>query len=87
MARKFAQMVGPCLSCWGSSIRRLVDPDAWLVIVVVLAALALIYYLPGESERQTSCRADDPGTTVLATRIEYCGLAAKYLLSLAPTGG
>jgi cation:H+ antiporter len=30
------------------SRKRLVDPDAWLVIVVVVAALALIYYLPAE---------------------------------------
>lgn len=32
--------------------KRLVDPDAWLAILVVVAALALMYYSPEEKEAQ-----------------------------------
>jgi cation:H+ antiporter len=32
--------------------QRFVDPDAWLVVLIVIAALALIYYLPAEAEAE-----------------------------------
>lgn len=32
------------------SRQRLIDPDAWLVVLIVIAALALIYYLPAEAK-------------------------------------
>jgi hypothetical protein len=32
--------------------RRFVDPDAWLVVLIIIAALALIYYLPAEAEAE-----------------------------------
>lgn len=41
------------------SRKRLIDPDAWLVVLIVIAALALIYYLPAELEVEASAASQD----------------------------